>query len=202
LHKDLRRARFPTNKDMEAGVDSRTEQQYDAVIDMCRALFMKKTVDYGTAWRVLRPISIVDQIYIKAQRIRTIQEKGTQKVGDDVAGEFIGIINYGIIGLIQLGLPADAADELSVDASAAAYGEQASAARTLMIAKNHDYGEAWRSMSQESFVDLILMKIQRVKQILSNGGKTLVSEGIDANYFDMINYGVFALILQDEARGA
>jgi hypothetical protein len=187
---------------MEAGVDSRTEQQYDAVIDMCRALFMKKTVDYGTAWRVLRPISIVDQIYIKAQRIRTIQEKGTQKVGDDVAGEFIGIINYGIIGLIQLGLPADAADELSVDASAAAYGEQASAARTLMIAKNHDYGEAWRSMSQESFVDLILMKIQRVKQILSNGGKTLVSEGIDANYFDMINYGVFALILQDEARGA
>ncbi|MDB5253689.1 MAG: hypothetical protein JWP27_2858 [Flaviaesturariibacter sp.] len=185
---------------MEAGVDKKTEHQYDAVIERCRALFAKKATDYGTAWRVLRPISIIDQIYIKAQRIRTIQEKGTQKIGDDIAGEFIGILNYGVIGLIQLRFPPSDGDDMDAEEAIAAYRTQATAARSLMLAKNHDYGEAWRSMSQESFVDLILMKIQRVRQILANGGQTLVSEGIDANYFDMINYSVFALILQDEAR--
>ena len=180
---------------MNQGNISNTEAQYDAVINQCLDIFTKKTTDYGTAWRVLRPISIIDQIYIKAQRIRTIQEKGEQRVGDDIRGEFIGIINYGIIGLIQLELDADAPEELEVKQTIERYSHHANAARRLMLDKNHDYGEAWRSMSQESFVDLILMKIQRVKQILANKGQTLISEGIDANYFDMINYSVFALIL-------
>jgi hypothetical protein len=172
-----------------------TEAQYDAIIGQCLDIFCKKTSDYGTAWRVLRPISIIDQIYIKAQRIRTIQEKGKQRIGDDIRGEFIGIINYGIIGLIQLELGSDAPDELDVTETITRYRHHADTARRLMQDKNHDYGEAWRSMSQESFVDLILMKLQRVKQILANKGQTLISEGIDANYFDMINYSVFALIL-------
>lgn len=177
---------------------NKTEQQYDAVIGNCIDIFSKKTTDYGTAWRVLRPISIIDQIYIKAQRIRTIQEKGDQKIGDDIASEFAGIINYGIIGLIQLALKDVEAEDLPVTQTIELYRKYAQAARELMEAKNHDYGEAWRSMSQESFVDLILMKIQRVKQILANKGKTLISEGVDANYFDMINYSVFALILMGE----
>lgn len=175
-----------------------TNQQYDSIIQMCRDIFEKKTQDYGTAWRVLRTISIVDQIFIKAQRIRTIQEKGAQKVNDDIAGEFIGIINYAIIGLIQLHLPAEAPEELQVDETVALYMAQAQAAKMLMQNKNHDYGEAWRSMSQEGLVDLILMKLQRIRQILANKGKTLISEGIDANYFDMINYAIFALILRSE----
>ena len=175
-----------------------TEEQYGRVVDECRDLFLKKTADYGTAWRVLRTISVIDQIYIKAQRIRTIQEKGAQKVSDDVRGEFIGIINYSVIGLIQLQLGGNDPEELDVPAVAALYEEKIEAARELMQNKNHDYGEAWRCMSQESFVDLILMKLQRVRQILLNKGKTLVSEGIDANYYDMINYAVFALILQEE----
>lgn len=160
---------------------------------------MKKASDYGTAWRVLRTISIVDQIFIKAQRIRTIQEKKQQKVADDITAEFKGIINYAVIGLIQLALPADAPEELELQQVAALYDENVSTAKRLMQDKNHDYGEAWRSMSQESFVDLILMKPQRIRQILSNEGKTLVSEGIDANYHDILNYAVFALILMAEA---
>jgi hypothetical protein len=183
---------------MQAELTRDTNQQYDEVIERCKDIFEKKTRDYGTAWRVLRTISIVDQIYIKAQRIRTIQEKGEQKVGDDIAGEFIGIINYSIIGIIQLHLTADAPDELEVAETVALYSAQAGAAKTLMQNKNHDYGEAWRSMSQEGLVDLILMKLQRIRQILQNKGKTLISEGIDANYFDMINYAVFALILMSE----
>ena len=175
-----------------------TLQQYTEVISRCFDLFQKKTTDYGTAWRVLRTISIVDQIYIKAQRIRTIQEKGVQKVADDVASEFVGIINYAIIGNIQLRLPPDAPEELSVDEACRLYQQQATAAQELMLQKNHDYGEAWRSMSIEGLTDLILMKLYRVRQILANNGKTLVSEGIDANYYDMINYAVFALILMDE----
>lgn len=177
-----------------------TAQQYEAVIDRCREIFIKKTTDYGTAWRVLRTISIVDQIYIKAQRIRTIQEKGQQKVDDDIASEFIGIINYAIIGNIQLGLTEDAPEELDVALAIRLYTEQSTAAGQLMKNKNHDYGEAWRSMSQESFADLVLMKIQRMRQIIANGGQTLISEGIDANYYDIINYGVFALILIDEQQ--
>lgn len=172
-----------------------TNQQYDQVISSCKEIFLKKTSDYGTAWRVLRTISIVDQIFIKAQRIRTIQEKKQQKVADDIAAEFKGIINYAVIGLIQLQLPVNAPEELEMAEVSKHYDENVRVAKTLMEDKNHDYGEAWRSMSQESFVDLVLMKLQRIRQILANEGKTLISEGIDANYHDIINYGVFALIL-------
>ena len=175
-----------------------TASQYDSIIEKCIHVFEAKTSDYGTAWRVLRTISVVDQIYIKAQRIRTIQEKRTQKVADDIGGEFMGIINYAIIGNIQLGLPADAPEELPVSEAVYLYKQQADAAKKLMSDKNHDYGEAWRSMSEESFVDLILMKLQRIRQILTNEGKTIMSEGIDANYFDIINYAVFAMILRSE----
>jgi hypothetical protein len=178
-----------------------TIQQYERVIQRCEDIFLKKTADYGTAWRVLRPISIVDQIYIKAYRIRTIQEVGEQKVGDDIPGEFIGIINYSIIGLIQLGLTEGEDEELSTAEVKVLYDRHAATAKTLMASKNHDYGEAWRQMNQESFVDLILMKLQRMRQILSNKGKTLISEGLDANYNDMINYAIFAMILLEEKNG-
>lgn len=172
-----------------------TNQQYDSIIASCKDIFVKKATDYGTAWRVLRTISIVDQIFIKAQRIRTIQEKGEQKVSDGIAAEFKGIVNYAVIGLIQLELLADAPEEMNINDVSLLYDKYVLAAKTLMQDKNHDYGEAWRSMSQESFVDLILMKLQRIRQILSNDGKTIISEGIDANYNDIINYAVFALIL-------
>lgn len=175
-----------------------TDQQYDEVIASCKDVFIKKTRDYGTAWRVLRIISIVDQIYIKAQRIRTIQQKGTQKVADDITAEFKGIVNYAVIGLMQLELTESDPDELAVEKVSSLYDTNADAAKRLMQDKNHDYGEAWRSMSQESHVDLILMKLQRIRQILANEGKTLMSEGIDANYLDIINYAVFALILISE----
>ena len=143
----------------------------------------------------MRTISIVDQIFIKAQRIRTIQEKGNQKVADDIAAEFKGIINYAVIGMIQLELPAEAPEEIELATVSTLYEKNVAQAKQLMQDKNHDYGEAWRSMSQESFVDLILMKLQRIRQILTNEGKTIISEGIDANYLDIINYAVFALIL-------
>jgi len=177
-----------------------TLEQYGKVIQQCEDIFIKKTADYGTAWRVLRDISIVDQIYIKAYRIRTIQEIGQQKIDDAVEGEFIGIINYSIIGLIQLQLTEDDEEELSPEAVKVLYDKYATEAKSLMQSKNHDYGEAWRQMSQESFVDLILMKLQRMKQILSNKGRTIISEGLDANYHDMINYAVFAMILLEEKK--
>lgn len=177
-----------------------TDVQYDAVIGTCLDIFSKKTADYGTAWRVLRPISITDQIYIKAQRIRTIQEKGVQKVQDDLEGEFIGILNYAVIGLMQLELPAEAPEDLPVNEVVSRYSEKIAQAKQLMHDKNHDYGEAWRSMSQESFVDLILMKLHRMRQIIANGGQTLISEGLDANYFDIINYAVFATILRHHQK--
>ncbi len=177
---------------------TKTNEQYDAVIASCQNVFLKKNQDYGTAWRVLRTISIVDQIYIKAQRIRTIQEKKQQLVADDIAGEFVGMINYSVIGLIQLELPADASWDLPEEQVAAAYKKHIAATKELMQSKNHDYGEAWRSMSQEGLTDLILMKLFRIRQIISNDGKTLISEGIDANYHDIINYSVFALILDGE----
>lgn len=177
-----------------------TNQQYATVVQQCADIFLKKTADYGTAWRVLRTVSVVDQIYIKAYRIRTIQDVGTQKVGDDVAGEFAGIINYAIIGLIQLQLTEDDNEELTPQEVKELYDRYAGEANALMQQKNHDYGEAWRHMSEESFVDLILMKLQRMKQILANNGKTLISEGLDANYYDILNYAVFALILRSENK--
>jgi ribosomal protein L24 len=172
-----------------------TDKQYDEIIASCKEIFLKKTKDYGTAWRVLRTISIVDQIYIKAQRIRTVQEKGQQRVADDLAADFKGIINYAVIGLIQLELTKDAPEEMELDKVSLLYDAHAATAKKVMQDKNHDYGEAWREMSQEGFVDLILMKLQRIRQILNNEGKTIMSEGIDANYLDIMNYAVFALIL-------
>jgi hypothetical protein len=177
---------------------SKTNEQYDEVIQLCKSIFFNKNKDYGTAWRVLRTISIVDQIYIKAQRIRTIQDKKQQRVEDDIAGEFKGIINYAVIGLIQLGLPNDAPEDIREGDVAELFERYITTAKALMQDKNHDYGEAWRNMSQESFVDLILMKLQRIRQILNNDGKTIISEGVDANYYDIINYAVFALIMQSE----
>jgi len=175
-----------------------TDQQYDKIVSSCKKIFLNKTKDYGTAWRVLRTISIVDQIFIKAQRIRTIQEKKDQRVGDDIVSEFKGIINYALIGSMQLELTSDASEELSLEEVSVLYDAHVKTAKKLMQDKNHDYGEAWRSMSQESFVDLVLMKLQRIRQILINEGKTLISEGIDANYLDILNYAVFALILLSE----
>jgi hypothetical protein len=172
-----------------------TSQQYDKTIQACKDIFLKKATDYGTAWRVLRTISIVDQIFIKAQRVRTIQQKGKQKIEEGVAAEFKGIINYAVIGLLQLQLPEGEEQDLPLPLLEQLYDQEIQKTKTLMQDKNHDYGEAWRSMSQESFVDLILMKLQRIRQILDNNGKTLISEGIDANYQDIINYAVFALIL-------
>jgi len=177
-----------------------TNEQYDKAIEKCNNLFLKKTKDYGTSWRVLRTISVVDQIFIKALRIRTIQEKKEQKVGDDIQSEFIGILNYGIIGLIQLMINKPSIEDLSFEEVSKLYNTQVAVAKETMEAKNHDYGEAWRDMSQESFADLILVKLLRVRQILANDGNTLVSEGIDANYIDIINYAAFALILIDEGR--
>jgi hypothetical protein len=177
-----------------------TDRQYDEIIHSCKKIFLDKAKDYGTAWRVLRTISIVDQIFIKAQRIRTIQEKGDQRIGDDIASEFRGIINNAVIGSIQLELPVNEQEELPLEKVSALFDSHVRTAKTLMQDKNHDYGEAWRSMSQESFVDLILMKLQRIRQILINDGKTLISEGIDANYLDMLNYAVFALILVSEKK--
>lgn len=171
-----------------------TSQQYDAAINLCKDLFLKKMKDYGTAWRNLRPTSLTDQIFIKAQRIKSIEEKGTQRVGDDIKGEYIGIINYCIISLIQLELKQDQRMELPFEEVEALYTKYASQTKQLMEDKNHDYGEAWRDMRLSSLTDLILMKIFRVKQIEDNKGQTIASEGVDANYMDMLNYSVFALI--------
>jgi len=177
-----------------------TNQQYDKAVQDSRDIFIKKTKDYGTSWRVLRTISIVDQIFIKAKRIRTIQENKLQKIGDDITSEFRGILNYAVIGLIQLELNSSEVEELSPEVVGDLYNQKIAQAKSLMEDKNHDYGEAWRSMSQESFAHLILSKLLRIKQILGNEGKTLISEGIDANYYDIINYAVFALILIGEGK--
>lgn len=179
-----------------------TDQQYTTVVKSCREIFIKKTKDYGTSWRVYRTISVADQIYIKARRIRNIQENGTQMIDDDIKGEFKGIVNYAVIGLIQLDLlhedpQNDCDDELPFEETIKRYDEKIALAKDLMLNKNHDYGEAWRGMSQESFADLILAKILRIKEIIQNEGKTLISEGIDANFYDILNYAVFALILSE-----
>ena len=177
-----------------------TAEQYDSVVHSCRDIFIKKTADYGTSWRVYRIISVADQIYIKARRIRTIQENKAQKIADNIHSEFEGILNYGVIGLIQQEINNDEKEQLSVDEVDEYYNGIILKAKQLMFDKNHDYGEAWREMSQESFVDLILSKILRIKQIVSNKGMTIASEGIDANLFDIINYAVFALILIAEGK--
>ena len=171
-----------------------TSQEYDSVIAVCRSLFLKKTKDYGTAWRILRLSSITDQLFIKAQRIRTLEEKKISKVGEGIIPEYIGIINYCAIAMIQMELTDNDPNEMEFDLVEALFDQKVRETKELMMAKNHDYGEAWRDMRISSLTDLILMKIFRVKQIEDNEGETMVSEGINANYQDMLNYAVFALI--------
>lgn len=172
----------------------KTNEQYDHIITICRSIFEKKMKDYGIAWRILRTSSMTDQIYIKAQRIRSIETKGKQMIGDDIRSEFIGIINYCSMALIQLELGPSEEEDLSHDVTLEKYLANLNTAKELMMQKNHDYGEAWRNMRISSYTDLILMKLKRTKQIEDNQGKTLISEGIDANYLDMINYAVFGMI--------
>ncbi len=173
---------------------SQTEAQYRQVIQLCKEVFQKKNKDYGTAWRILRLPSITDQIFIKAQRIRTLQERGTQRVEEGVVPEFMGIINYCVMALIQLELAGSDQMEFTEQELTDLYDRQVNNVMALLFAKNHDYGEAWRDMRVSSMTDIILMKLLRTKQIEDNQGKTLISEGVDANYMDMINYAVFCLI--------
>lgn len=175
----------------------KTFQQYDHAIQSCRKVFMAKMHDYGTAWRILRTSSITDQIYIKASRIRSIEEKGENKVDEGIRPEFIGMINYSVIALIQLELGAAEEPHMNSDLVGAKYDSFITMARSLMSDKNHDYGEAWRQMRISSLTDIILMKLLRIKQIEDNNGLTLISEGLDANYLDIINYSAFALIMLD-----
>lgn len=176
-----------------------TSSQYDAAIKLCKDLFLKKMKDYGTAWRNLRPTSLTDQIFIKAQRIRSIEDKGTQMVDDDIKGEFIGILNYSVIALTQLELGNSSELNLPIEEGKKHFEKHIAYAKKLMENKNHDYDEAWRQMRISSITDLILMKILRLKQIEDNKGETLISEGREANYYDMINYSVFSLIKIDES---
>jgi len=171
-----------------------TSQEYDNVIAVCKSLFLKKTKDYGTAWRILRAASITDQIFIKAQRIRTLEEKKISKVGEDITSEYIGIVNYCVIAMLQLELSESDPNEMDVQEVESLFDKRVTETKDLMFAKNHDYGEAWRDMRISSLTDLILMKILRVKQIEDNLGQTVASEGVKANYQDMLNYAVFALI--------
>jgi len=171
-----------------------TSQEFDSVIAVCKSLFLKKTKDYGTAWRILRLSSITDQLFIKAQRIRTLEEKKISKVGEGIIPEYIGIINYCIIAMMQLDMQESDPNELEVALVESMFNQKVTETKELMFAKNHDYGEAWRDMRISSLTDLILMKIFRVKQIEDNLGETVVSEGVNANYQDMLNYAVFALI--------
>ena len=171
-----------------------TSQQYDHVITICQDIFTKKMKDYGIAWRILRPSSMTDQIYIKAQRIRSIEQKGISKIDEGIRSEYIGIVNYCIMAIIQLEKGTSESDDLTPDETLSLYTAHFREAKGLMMAKNHDYDEAWRNMRMSSYTDLILMKLKRTKQIEDNLGKTLISEGIEANYLDMINYAVFALI--------
>lgn len=171
-----------------------TSEAYDTIISRCKELFLKKAADYGTAWRIMRLPSVTDQIFIKAQRIRTIENNNFSKIPDDIPSEYIGIINYCIIAMIQLELPSSAEENLPVAKVQQLYDQYVTETKELMLAKNHDYGEAWRDLRIGSLTDLILMKIFRVKQIEDNSGKTLASEGVKANYQDMLNYAIFALI--------
>ncbi|MFA9215028.1 MAG: DUF1599 domain-containing protein [Candidatus Methylacidiphilales bacterium] len=173
---------------------NKTSNEYDAVIQKCRTVFINKNADYGTSWRIMRISSIIDQIYIKANRIRTIEDNGTMKVNEGIEPEFMGIINYCIMGLIQLELVDNKQMDLPQETIATLYDKYVLQTKTLMEEKNHDYGEVWRDMLVTTFTDMQLMRIQRMKQILDNKGKTIASEGIDSNLMDMINYSVFALI--------
>jgi len=181
---------------------NKTLEQYNQVVTPCRELFRKKTHDYGTAWRILRISSLTDQVFIKAQRIRTLEEVGESKVGEDIEGEFTGIFNYCIMALIQIELGEKGELELPEEEALALFDQQVELTRNLMMRKNHDYGEAWREMRVSSFTDLILMKLLRIKQIEDLRGKTLVSEGIDSGYRDMANYAAFALIKMAEETEA
>ena len=176
-----------------------TSQQYDAVVQECRGLFLKKMKDYGCAWRILRLPSLTDQIFIKAQRIRGLQENAVRKVDEGEVPEFIGIINYSVMALIQLKKGVSEQPDLSTEEVTGLYDQMIQRTKELMEKKNHDYGEAWREMRVSSLTDLILQKVLRIKQIEDNKGKTLVSEGIEANYEDMINYAIFALIHINES---
>lgn len=180
---------------------AKTEAQFDKAIQVCRDVYSKKLKDYGAAWRIMRPCSITDQIFIKANRIRTLETKGNHCVDEGIQPELIGIVNYAIMGMIQLSKGFADGDDITVDEALSLYDEYMQKTRTLMLAKNHDYDEAWRSMRTTSYTDLILMKIYRTKQIESNDGKTIISEGIEANYMDMVNYAIFGLIKIDEAEG-
>ena len=175
-----------------------TLQEFDAFIEQAKDIFIKKTKDYGTAWRILRPSSLTDQLFIKAKRIRSIEEKGIQQVGDSIQEDYLGLINYSVIAIIQLELKDSDDYELDPNHVEKLYTEQIRITRELLQAKNHDYGEAWRDMRISSMTDLILMKLLRIKQIEDNKGKTIISEGLDANYRDIINYAIFALILSGE----
>ena len=179
-------------------MNEQTSIQYREIIDQCKDIFEKKTHDYGTAWRILRLPSITDQIMIKAQRVRSIQEKDASKVDEGIASEFLGIINYCVIALVQMNLTDDSDMEIPFEKLEPSYDKQVSATMSLLADKNHDYNEAWREMRVSSITDIILMKLLRVKQIEDNSGSTIISEGVDANYQDMINYAVFALILMNE----
>ena len=172
----------------------KTKSQFEHVIGICRTLFCNKLKDYGASWRIMRPESITDQIFIKANRIRTLETTKENKVGDDIKSEFIGIANYGIIGLVQLTLCYTNTVDIDNETAIELYNKYMTETKELMYAKNHDYGEAWRSMRISSYTDLILTKIYRTKEIENHKGETLVSEGIDANYMDMINYALFGLI--------
>lgn len=179
---------------------SNTAEQYDECISKAKDIFVKKTQDYGTAWRILRPSSLTDQIFIKASRIRSIEEKGSSKIDEPVEDEYLGIINYCVMALIQLELSSDEGLDLEVSKATELYQHWITTAKNLMMAKNHDYGEAWRDMRVSSMTDLILMKLLRIKQIEENDGQTIISEGLDANYLDIINYAIFALIKLSEEK--
>jgi len=176
---------------------SDTAKQYDSIISLCREVFYKKQKDYGTSWRVLRTTSITDLIFIKARRIKVIEEGAVQKIEEGIEPEYIGIINYAIMGQLQLHLPSEIPLEMHADEIMSYYDQTCLNTKKLMLDKNHDYGEAWRAMRPKSFTDMILMRIQRIKQIEDNQGKTAISEGIDANYMDIMNYAVFALIMMN-----
>ncbi len=176
----------------------RTDQQFDQIATICHDIFTKKMIDYGSSWRILRTQSVTDQIFIKANRIRSIEIKGVTKVDEGIRSELIAIVNYSIIGLIQLELGFSVTDDITYEQGLGLYNKYIQLAKELMMNKNHDYNEAWRTMRMESYTDMILQKIYRTKQIEDNHGVTLASEGIDANYFDMINYAVFGLIKMEE----
>jgi hypothetical protein len=171
-----------------------TKSQFETITGLCKEVFMAKMRDYGSSWRVLRPSSLTDQIYIKANRIRSIESKGNQKISEGIKPEYIGIVNYSVIALIQIELDTEKDLDLGIQKAEKLYDKYFNRARDLMLDKNHDYGEAWRNMRLSSLTDIILMKLKRIKQIEDNAGKTFVSEGVDSNYYDIINYSVFALI--------